>query len=104
MASDRKERSALAKRYDKKLHTIREGLSDCDKVVVLDNMDARSILSAIIFLLNENAELREQIETLETRVDGLDPAPKYRTSDKEPRFKTSDGPDDKGSGYLSFFK
>ncbi len=89
--------SEVDNRLKKKMKFMRDK-KDREDVVILNSSEVEAIANSIIFLINRVNELEESCNELDTRIDKLDPAPEYRTSDKKPKFKTSD----EDSSYLPF--
>ena len=90
----------MTKELRKRYHDRLTRLSDHAPTdfVLLSSNELKTIASCLEALLKENDELKERIQELDTRIDGLDPAPKYRKTDKEPEYHTSD----KEKRYLSY--
>lgn len=74
----------LKKRYSDKLKSMRSSsTSITDKFVLLTENELKTLIDVNLALMHEVEDLRQKISEMDTRIDGLDPAPEYKTSDKK---------------------
>ena len=77
----------LRTRYRKKLNSMKENVLEFNNVTLLTDNEVKTMIGAILALMEENAELKSQVTRLENIVDQFDPAPKYKK--EQPTFKTT---------------